>query len=266
MLTHSPAILPRSDPKHGFREKKELISAMRNSGSLLSVSGHCHWAHGLYHSAKGKIPCVVASVCDSKWLGMKSLLVGPSGKRGDELGDEKRGGYNLRFPIIVCDIAVPGGPPSPNDFWKVRGTPENLSSSLGSSGRSLCLNNDKEGKPRPRLLFFGPPTDLPAVSRLVPVLSERYEVAYFDNATEAVEDIRASQQNYDACVAKLGSTGNLGVEVVKALREKFGEETFVVIHSATAFKSERTKKKLKPLVDLIVDHSCEEQMLQVLFK
>lgn len=255
VITHTPPILPRSS--EGFREKKPLIEAMRSAGTLLSVSGHCHWAHGLYHSAKGKIPCVVASVCDSKWLSMRNLLAGPSGKRGDEEGDKMYGGYNIRFPIIVCDINVP--PPSTSAKWSIKGV-----TSLTASG-GIEKKKKKEEKPKPTLLFFGPPTDIPAVSRLVPLLSDKYDVFHFDEASEAIAEIEARKENFSACIAKLGSRGNLGVDVVQALRQrKNGEKTFVVIHSATAVQSERTRNNLAPIVDLIVDHSSEEKMLQVL--
>lgn len=267
VITHTPAILPRSSD---FREKKDLLKAMDDTGTLLSVSGHCHWAHGLYHSSKGNIPCVIASVCDSKWLSMRSLIVGPSGKRGDAEGDLARGGYNIRFPIIVCDIKVPGGPPA-GAKWKIKSevekTKETEKKDKNKKEEKEKKEKKKEVKPRPSLLFFGPPTDVEAVTRLVPALQKHYDVTHFDDATEAIQEIRNRNNNFSACVAKLGSRGNLGINVVKALRERpNGHKTFVVIHSATACQSERTRKSLEPLVDLIVDHDSEDKMLKVLFQ
>lgn len=46
VITHSPPILPKTS---GLRENRDLIKEMVKSGTKLSVSGHCHWAHGVYH-------------------------------------------------------------------------------------------------------------------------------------------------------------------------------------------------------------------------
>jgi CheY-like chemotaxis protein len=195
---------------------------------------------------------------------MRNLLAGPSGTRGDAAGDKMYGGYNIRFPIIVCDILVPGGPPTTDDIWRIKGL---QSSQELRKQQKEQKPKEKEAAKKPTLLFFGPPTDTPAVTRLVPLLAEHYEVIHFDDASEAITEIQNRDTNFSACVAKLGSKGNMGTDVVKALRErKNGEKTFVVIHSATAMQSERTRKHLQPMVDLICDHDSEAEMLQILRK
>lgn len=115
LITHVPPLLPDHGDK--VTEDKHIVDALHKCNSLLSVSGHCHWAYGLYFTHKKKVPCVVASNCDSEWLGFDDLEPGPSGSRGDLKGDKSRGGYNIRNPVIVCDLMIPGGPPSPDDDW-----------------------------------------------------------------------------------------------------------------------------------------------------
>lgn len=108
-VTHTPPILPGSD---GQRETAHIVDAVQRSGAHVHVSGHCHWAHGLYFSERApRVPFVVASVCDSKWERFLALR----GPRGDAKWDYLRGGYNVRFLPYVVDIAHPA--PAPDDVW-----------------------------------------------------------------------------------------------------------------------------------------------------
>ena len=105
VVTHMPCVLPRGGG--AYDEDENLGRALRRSGSSLHVSGHCHWAHGAYASHEaGGVPCVVASVCDSHWLGPHELTAA-SGTRGDAK-DARRGGYNVELAPIVCDLRLPG--------------------------------------------------------------------------------------------------------------------------------------------------------------
>lgn len=113
VITHYPPILPT----HGGLTKEggtDIINAVHRCGALLHVSGHCHWAHGLYHSSTKRVPFVVASVCDSKWERLTAL----KGVRGDQKWDLLRGGYNVRFVPFVVDLPVPT--PSADDVWSIK--------------------------------------------------------------------------------------------------------------------------------------------------
>lgn len=108
-VTHSPPILPQRD---GMQQEGSLVESVHRSKALLHVSGHCHWAYGLYSSKEKGTPFAVASICDSKWQRMTSL----KGERVDKKWDLLRGGYNLYNRPIVCDLEVPQ--PSPGeDKW-----------------------------------------------------------------------------------------------------------------------------------------------------
>ena len=102
IVTHMPCILPRGGGF--FDEDAALAAAIHRAGAAVHVSGHCHWAHGLYHTRERRVPCVVASVSDSDWQGPLGLTAA-SGTRGDAR-DASRGGYNVELAPIVCDIKV----------------------------------------------------------------------------------------------------------------------------------------------------------------
>jgi hypothetical protein len=105
VVTHMPCVLPAQRGPHHTHEDDALSRALQRTGASLHVSGHCHWAHGLYHTTLGRgVPCVVASVSDSHWvrpLGLKAA----SGMRGDP-ADAQDGGYNVELCPIVCDVQV----------------------------------------------------------------------------------------------------------------------------------------------------------------
>jgi hypothetical protein len=101
VVTHMPCVLPTRGEK--FDENGALSKAMHHSGVVLHISGHCHWAHGVYHT-RHNIPSVVASVSSSHWLPAHKLTAA-SGVRGDA-ADRSHGGYNTEQLPIVCDIAV----------------------------------------------------------------------------------------------------------------------------------------------------------------
>eukprot|EP01062_Namystynia_karyoxenos_P011883 TRINITY_DN1426_c3_g1_i1.p1 TRINITY_DN1426_c3_g1~~TRINITY_DN1426_c3_g1_i1.p1 ORF type:complete len:639 (+),score=185.29 TRINITY_DN1426_c3_g1_i1:85-1917(+) len=257
VVTHKPNILPK---KSGLSENKRLSRALHRTGALLHVSGHCHWAHGVYMSegSRGQIPCVVASVCDSHWHFRTGSLTNPTGVRGDPV-DGMNGGYNLKFPIIVCDIAVAGmdeheQPLSAHDTDSTELLREASMHSLEAALRG-------EESSRPRLLFFGPPNDPETVQRLLPRLSDHYVVDHADS--QAAGERLARSRSYVACVAKLGTKGNLGAEVVKALRQAQGGYPYVVFHSATARGSEQTMARLREQVaaDGFFDHDSEDALL-----
>jgi len=254
-----PAILPNS--KGDWKEDKKIVDAMHRVGTLLHISGHCHWANGLYHTAKGHIPSVVASVCNSHWLSSNKLHLGPSGARGDSEGDRRRGGYNIFFPPIVCDITVPGGPPAKEDIWI---TPHSNFPVPVSSFSNADQRNQIQTKPS--LLFFGPPTDPAIVSRLLPLFTQYFVVDYYDDAGETVAAIKLRSTPYNACVAKLGSKENRGSDVMKALRENYGDATFIVVHSETAWKHKGTQESLIESVgvNLFVAHHNESELLKAL--
>lgn len=66
----TPAILPSREGT--LREHQDIVEGIARSGALLSVSGHCHWARGVYHSQHTKAAFVVASICGSGWYDSKA--------------------------------------------------------------------------------------------------------------------------------------------------------------------------------------------------
>lgn len=249
VLTHMPPLLPADTPGVVQETSHGLVPAIKRSGALLSVSGHCHWAHGIFFSPNGGPPYVVASICGADWKGSESLKVGPTGARGDP-EDRQNGGYNLYYPVLVCDLAIPGGPPSEDDRWNIAG--------LASS---LPLSKSREITKKPALLFFGPPTDPDAVARLTPLFEKKFDVYHFDDANEAKAVIKKGTVTFACCVAKLGSTKNLGKTVVKALRKK-NPNALIIIHSSTAMNNQGTQQYLidAAKVNLFVDESTEDVM------
>ena len=103
------------------------------------------------------------------------------------------------------------------------------------------------------------------MTRLTPLLSKSYQVDHFDNAEKAIAAIKARGSPYAACVAKLGSKGNLGIDVMKAIREA-GGKTFIAVHSATAWNSESTRRSLSSSigVNLFVAEHNEDELLEQL--
>jgi DNA-binding response OmpR family regulator len=169
----------------------------------------------------------------------------------------KFGGYNLNQAGIVCDIKLPGGrpqlvqagPPTPTSV-----TAE-LSSEAGSLGEAL-------GKPA--MLFFGPPNDPSVVRKLLPKLRELFDVDWVDSSLDGVHAV--ANRSYVALIAKLGTTGNLGIDVIAALREIQGEGPLVVVHSATAAANQETQAKLRDQhkCNLIVGPPEEEALFNAL--
>jgi len=152
------------------------------------------------------------------------------------------------FPVIVADLAVP--PPPSDAEWIMD---EGVVQIAGA---------------KPALLFFGPPTDPEVVDRLTPVLSKRFVVHHFEDAAEAINFLRSEGSPVlAACIAKLGSKGNLGANVMGALRQaKRGQKTFLIVHSSTACASPDTQDALRRelLVDLFVDQESEAVLLKSL--
>jgi hypothetical protein len=116
----------------------------------------------------------------------------------------------------------------------------------------------------PALLFFSGSTDPKAVKRLRPVLEQWFAVHVFVVAQKAIDAIMAGDVQFAVCIAKLGSKGNLGVDVLRVLRAVQGRGPFVAIHSATAAEDRHLQEKLEGSigVDLFVSHEDEELLLQ----
>lgn len=98
VVTHAPPIVPGND---GSLRENGLVETIVQSRAALCVSGHCHWAYGLYYPrGLHSTAFAVASSCDSKWERLISLR----GERSDKKWDMIRGGYNLHFLPIVYDL------------------------------------------------------------------------------------------------------------------------------------------------------------------
>jgi len=259
VVTHMPAILPGEGEV--LDEDVNLTETLHRTGALLHVSGHCHWAHGVYHSegSSGQIPCVIASVCDSHWRGLPRCppLASASGVRGDPK-DKTHGGYNLNQAGIVCDIKLPGG--RPELLQAESPTPTAATDKLSSEADGLA----EEALGRPAMLFFGPPNDPSVVRTMLPKLRESFDVDWVDSALDGIHAV--ANRSYVALVAKLGTKGNLGTDVIAALREIQDEKPFVVIHSATAAANHEMQAKLKEngKCNLIVGPRQESALFEAL--
>jgi len=252
VVTHMPAILPKSNKS--FSESG-IVKRLVTTNTKLHVSGHCHWAYGLYHTTKNNIPCVVASVCDSEWLSPHRLKLSGT-QRGDPEGDSEHGGYNLINYPIVCDLIIPGGPPSPQDKWILK-----------KSKRPLTLSSQFAtipDKDKPTIIFFGPPSDPGTVERLRPVLSKYFTLDHYEDVYEAIEEVQKSKKPFTVCITKLGTNTNLGKYLIKAIRDTHGNETYIILHSATAANHKETSEYfLKEGVNMIVQHDNEMTIVPV---
>jgi len=253
VVTHMPAILPRGNGT--LHEDDKIINSLIKSKTRLHISGHCHWAYGLYHTQKNSIPCVVASVCDSEWLSPMSVI--SSGTvRGDLEGDKRYGGYNLTNLPIVCDIIVPGGPPNPEAKWILN----NMKKPLSLSTQIAAIPD----KHKPTIIFFGPTSDPGTVDRLRPSLCKYFTLEHFEDVYEAIEEVKKSKKPYTVCITKLGTKKNLGKYLIETIRSVHGNETYIILHSATALENKETKEYfLENGVNMIVDHANEMSMMPV---
>lgn len=272
MLTHMPAVLPERGG--GQREDRAMASAFARCRPLLHVSGHCHWAHGAYQSQG--VPCVVASVCEAKWRKYKELKSIPGGKRGDKLGDSRggsmgkissAGGYNIFFPPIVCDILIPGGPPKEEDVWNVSQKVPNVHVPMDIAGEQEKAQAERQKEAeKPKLLFFAATTDPGTARRLVPLLQHAWKVRVFESATEALHAVKEDGANFTCAVAKLGSEDNHCWDLLRALQRD--TKMPIVVHSATACRSERIARKLHDEFSnvLICNRTTEGAMVKQLEK
>lgn len=251
VVTHIPAILP-GEGRQERNEDSNLCGALRRTGAKLHVSGHCHWANGLYHASNsaGTVPCVVASVCDSEWH-FNNKLQSVSGMRGDP-ADKTFGGYNLTLPGIVCDLHIPAAyvVPSRVDLVRATSLTSTLSGEASNSGGAAGDDLDDAMPKKPALLFFGPPNDSDILRVVLPRLRESFDVDWVDSAADGEQ--AATHRSYVACVAKLGTRGNLGRDVITALREAQGTRPVVIIHSATAARSPEFCENMRQ--ELAVNH------------
>merc|ERR1711977_330205 len=94
------------------------------------------------------------------------------------------------------------------------GATSDLSSEMGLES----LDDPLAGKQA--LLFFGPPNDPAIVRELLPKLREMFDVDWVDSASDGV--LAAATRSYAALLTKLGTEGNLGTDVITALRESQG--------------------------------------------
>jgi len=198
---------------------------------------------------KKKIPCVVVSVCDSEWL-TPTMVKQSRTHRGDSDGDLCYGGYDIVNLPVVCDLAIPGGPPIAEDHWILKSGRKQLT----LSAEIACIPD----KQKPSIIFFGPTTDPGTVERLMPLMTKYYTVDHFEDVAEAIEEVKKRDVPYTVCISKLGTKKNLGLYLMEAIKEKVGKETYIILHSATAMNNPETVEYFKSKgVSLFVDHDRE---------
>jgi len=98
VVTHVPAVLPH------WGEDVEICALLARCGAQLHVGGHNHWAYGTYRTSCGVL-CVVASSSSNDWVMNPRKLEGAGGGPRGDPADRLRGGYNIRSPPIVVDVA-----------------------------------------------------------------------------------------------------------------------------------------------------------------
>merc|ERR1712007_317289 len=88
------------------------------------------------------------------------------------------------------------------------------------------------------------------------------EVDWVETASAGVQAVRG--HDYAACVSKLGVEGNLGTDVLGALRGDQGASPFIVLHSATAASRPDWKEELTNDlgINLFLQHGDEDQLVE----
>jgi len=268
VATHMPAVLP-SGGRGELKQHQEITEPALNAGARLHVSGHCHWANGLYFARRAavggawpcpesevdkkeeRLPCVVASVA-GKWK-EGAQLASSTGVRGDAR-DAHFGGYNLTQPGTVCDVFV-------GEATEAMPAPEQLVPTPGrmEPAPEQCAPPVVD---TPSLLFFCPPTDGELATLLMPQLQQHFHVVHVETAEDGVRAV--SERKFAVCLAKLGSKGNLGRDVIAALRSAQGNDPQVIVHSSTAERDMRLQEKWRAEfgVDLFTCHGREEELIQ----
>jgi DNA-binding NarL/FixJ family response regulator len=117
---------------------------------------------------------------------------------------------------------------------------------------------------KPRVLLFAPPNDPGFAGALSPMLADSFEVDCVEEAGHG--GLRVREQEYAACIAKLGTAGNFGCDVIKAFRGEFGASPFVAIHSATAARKPGLRAQLAEAlgVSFFAEHGQESELLAAL--
>eukprot|EP01124_Arcella_intermedia_P031181 TRINITY_DN6979_c0_g1_i1.p1 TRINITY_DN6979_c0_g1~~TRINITY_DN6979_c0_g1_i1.p1 ORF type:complete len:466 (+),score=41.37 TRINITY_DN6979_c0_g1_i1:54-1451(+) len=250
-ITHYPAILPDNNDQP--REDKDIVRAIDQMEARLHISGHCHWAYGLYHTSRRKVPCVVASNCSS-WKNASDLFAPGAPPRLDAV-DRQYGGYSATRPTVVCDVEIPEGPPSDEDPWVM---PQR--SVLKDSGENPHARPSK----KPRAILFAPSNDKELVERLSQALGAQFEIYHFESVDEAVKSVQEASSAYTLCISKLGTKHNLGYKLFEAIRKKHGQATYIIIHSDTAMNAPETRTKMKQHyeIDCFVGYNNEEVLLE----
>jgi len=229
---------------------------MNEVGTLLHVSGHCHWAYGVYHSHKKKIPCVIASVCTSNWVNPIQLFFTAPTKRGDKRGDLLRGGYNVHNLPIVCDIVIPEGPLDPSDKWIFK-------SSLIVEDQKMEIIKEKDtsslsvSQNLPKMLMFGREEYSELVNRLKGY-SKNYEVDYSSNDEEFLEKFLEKEQkkNYIVWIYICDKMDNLK-SMVDAVRGVYGKKIYIICYALFRFQ---TKPEIS--VDMFANEKTESSLIE----
>lgn len=146
---------------------------------------------------------------------------------------------------------------------------------------------------KPGLLLFCPPNDPGTSVRLERALRVDFDVLTIDSADEAVAAIYeragrhpgassavtsasapgcaadtkvSSSRRFAVCISKLGVRGNLGSDVMRALRETHGDACELIVHSKTARGNAATELWLRSTfgTSLVVDHESEAEMTPLL--
>merc|ERR1712187_528827 len=123
-----------------------------------------------------RIPCIVASVCDSHWL-RKGEMSSASGVRGDPL-DERYGGYNMLQPSIVCDLTIPGARSVATDPPPVV---------------ALRQSSPRPPREKRRVLVFAPNNDPGFAGVLRPLLTGVFEVDCVQEAAQGGQRVREQE-------------------------------------------------------------------------
>jgi hypothetical protein len=154
---------------------------------------------------------------------------------------------------------VPNGPPKDKDAW-VRKT------RMRKPTLVAPFVNHEVVSSKPKILFFGPPTDPDAVKRLVPQFNVYFDTSHFDDVDEAIIAVQKGEK-FDVCIGKLGSSTNNCWDLFECLAKKKNDyPTVLILHSTTAMKSSRTKDDYTKNFgcQMFVDHGTEKELLKFL--
>ncbi len=306
VVTHMPPVLPSSHGGNREDAAVVDMLHRVGARLQVSGHCHwAHGAYTTSGVGAAAVPCVVASI-SGEWAWPMNLQVGPSRARGDPADLWRGGYNLTHPVVVADIEAPVPTPEDAWMVLQPRDTaPVALAVAhphvIPAASATGVLDACAPVPLKPALLLFCAPNDPGTSKRLEGALRAHFDVVTIDSADEAVaalheresagRDPRASSastpapctpiaatgdtdvlpsnaaaQKFVVCISKLGVRGNLGSDVMRALRETHGDTCELIVHSKTARGNTATETWLRTEfgASLVVDHMSEAEMMPVL--